>query len=90
MEAMETALNDHKLRTQQEIERLQMRLADIEAEALRADVQEDQIKNNFIEQFIYSKPKFGNLKEANKYMELLRDAVRNQYHVSKNLKREYE
>jgi len=51
-------------------------LEDAESENLRKAVKEDPLANNFIEQFIYSRAKFSNVKEANKYLDRLRDAVK--------------
>jgi len=53
-----------------------MQLEDVGSENLRKAVEEDPITNNLIEQFIYSRSRSSSLKEANKYLDQLRDAVR--------------
>ena len=79
IEGLEETISALKFEKGLEIERLNMELQDIESQQLRNNAQQTEQGENFIENFISNTPVFGNVKEANRYVETLKDFVKTQF-----------
>ena len=63
-----------------------MELEDVNSDALRKKVDDDTQANNFIEKFLEDRPKFTTIRDYNRYLDQLREAVRVQHHSLKSTK----
>ena len=78
IEGLELALNETKLATKAQIERLEMTVEDYRSKEVLADIVEhdESANTSFIEKFLNNRPQFTGVRECNRYFDDLQVAVR--------------